>query len=209
MLIRKLTSELIGNGVLKKSTEIRIAVAMASDWAYERLKNNLNPNAKVRIILGLDLPTSTDLLKKILNENIWDCRINTSLFFHPKFYSFKMEDGISIAYIGSGNFTKGGWGSNDELFVKVNTESQNLELINWFEEKWIESKNITLDIIQRYEAILPKIEENEKANASEIVKLKDFLNENLNYDNIDFTDMFFSKSIIKLSFLLNGTKKML
>jgi hypothetical protein len=193
MLIRKLTSELIGNGVLKKSTEIRIAVAMASDWAYERLKNNLNPNAKVRIILGLDLPTSTDLLKKILNENIWDCRINTSLFFHPKFYSFKMEDGISIAYIGSGNFTKGGWGSNDELFVKVNTESQNLELINWFEEKWIESKNITLDIIQRYEAILPKIEENEKANASEIVKLKDFLNENLNYDNIDFTDMFFSK----------------
>lgn len=193
MLIRKLTTELISNSVLSKSIEVRIAVAMASDWAYERLKNNLKPNAKVRIILGLDLPTSTDLLKKILTEDIWDCRINTSLYFHPKFYSFNMEDGINVTYIGSGNFTKGGWGINDELFIKVETETQNIEIETWFEEKWNESKKIDLDIIQRYEAILPKIKENEKANEKEITKLKDFLNENLNFDNIDFTDMFFSK----------------
>ena len=43
MLIRKLTTELISNSVLSKSIEVRIAVAMASDWAYERL----NPMQKL------------------------------------------------------------------------------------------------------------------------------------------------------------------
>ena len=70
-----------------------------------------------------------------------DCRM-----FHPKVYIFRGERN-SVAWIGSANFTRGGFETNEEtVFATENSES----VVGWFKKRWDDCGELPSDAIADY-----------------------------------------------------------
>lgn len=99
--------------------EVYISVGMITDHMYEVMSRAI-VNAKiVSIVTGIHMATSPrvlDKLKEKADTNKLEAGLFIEKYFHPKLYLFKVK-GKWIAFVGSGNFTSGGWYENEELFV--------------------------------------------------------------------------------------------
>src|SRR5260221_9544392 len=139
MLVSKLTLPLLGpEGIIKKTTKVYIATATISEqgFAYIFGPNRLHPTATCQMITGLHLLTPPTLLREILNRysSTITLKIYRNNFFHPKVYIFDLDDGTCKAFVGSGNFSEGGFHKHEELFYVVSEPNECDKLKRWFQD---------------------------------------------------------------------------
>ena len=109
-------------------------------------------NFKVRAVVGLwgnaTDPEALTLLHD-MNERS-ELRIaDENRCFHPKVYIFR-DKAKSVVWIGSANFTTGGFELNEELLLET-SDAEHIELVNvWFDSLWNRCGPLRLGIIEKY-----------------------------------------------------------
>ena len=120
---------------LEWATGIDLATAWAnSNEGLRTLKASKKRTAslEIRSLIGLwGTPTTPRALRTL--AGMGELRVaDARRRFHPKVYVFRGE-GRSVAWIGSANFTSGGFGMNEEaLFETSDTET----VESWFDRLW-------------------------------------------------------------------------
>lgn len=92
--------------------------------------------ARIHLLVGIDLPTPPAVLRQLMARTQRaeiDFKVFSSedTFFHPKLYVTRRGTRYQ-AYVGSGNFTGGGWRDNVELFWIVDKDADCKKLVDWF-----------------------------------------------------------------------------
>lgn len=146
-IVQYLQSEV--DDLIKVSTEVYVAVALASDYSLDVL-SRAQPKAKVKVVVGIDLPTPVNVLKELRSRYSANARVYRSEFFHPKVYLFRKKDNSFVGFIGSGNFTNGGFHDNIELSYKVTEAKDCKELLIWFNGIFSQSMTITNSFLSEY-----------------------------------------------------------
>ena len=121
-IVRQLTREF--EPIKRQIKAAYVAVGMITQEKFDYFMRGLADCHEITILTGIHMPTPPDILDKIQQLTSLG-RIASGLyadnFFHPKLYLFQLNSGW-VAFVGSGNFTNGGWSRNEELFVKVNDQ---------------------------------------------------------------------------------------
>lgn len=157
MKVIKLKTKLVED--IRQSTEVKVAVALMSGTGLDVLIENLPADAKLQLLIGIDLPTSPDVFRSLLGADKVETRVYLKgNFFHPKLYVVKGRS--NSAYVGSGNCTSGGMENNIELFAGISVSSEVSEYELWFDtyfrlgttitEEWIEQYEEVFDIVASY-----------------------------------------------------------
>ena len=114
------------------ATDVDIATAWATSNDGLRSLQQLDAAVRIRAVVGLwgNLTDPTTL--RTLSE-IGELRlVDASRRFHPKVFLFR-GSGRLVAWIGSANFTSGGFGMNEEaLFETTNAQA----IARWFDQLW-------------------------------------------------------------------------
>ena len=132
------SDELLGrfNDLLDTSTQVDIAVAWAGPGlAVEMLLEHVN-DIEVRVVVGLSgSSTEPATLRRLMAEDSVELRVAPPPggVFHPKFYRFCGAK-RTVCWVGSANFTRGGFGGNSEL-VHEFEDGKDMGG-DWFEELW-------------------------------------------------------------------------
>ena len=124
---------------LRESTRVDIASAWATEggedgalaWLERWARNR--PRRSVRAIVGLWRGITTpDALRTL--DSIGKLRlVDRSANFHPKVFVFHKEGGKSVAWVGSANFTGGGFGQNEEVVLETGKTKR---IVEWFDKRW-------------------------------------------------------------------------
>lgn len=173
----------------------KIAVGMITSEKFEFFMRGLPPDAQVSIICGVHMPTPPGLMqrmKELIDEGRISAKVYAEKFFHPKLYLFEVQDGW-IAFVGSGNFTNGGWQANKELFVKVTDNSVIEQLNGSFDDWYAVAKPIDDRFLALYAQSFRENAANYTQQKANIDRLIDAINDNFNIDNVNFIDQFFSR----------------
>lgn len=191
----KLSAEL--NILLKDCEEIWVAVAMISDEGFRFIQDRINKTAKQNYLVGIGLPTSPNVLRKLMEFNangIFDSRLHfkPGTLFHPKVYIVR-SNGKLTALVGSGNCTEGGFDRNIEVFIKTDDNEFCEGLLKWFKSLFNNSGIITGDFLKSYEMIFQGRQERVAKDMQELKMLFNEENPIINLDEIDFTNQFFKK----------------
>jgi len=182
---------------LENCDEMWIATAMISDNGFKYIQNYTNGWAKQNYLIGINLPTSPEvlrLLKDLNHQKLIKSKIcqRTDKLFHPNAYIFRNNDKL-IAYVGSGSCIDGGLDKIIELTIKIECQEFCETLIEWFKNLYRFSNEITEEFLVAYEALFPnrikRICEDE-IELKNIFKDRNFI---LNLNEIDFRDQFFTK----------------
>lgn len=134
---------------LSWATEIDLATAWATRHEGLRTLEQQRPRPTIRAVVGLwGNLTDPAALRNL--ANIGELHgVNAEQCFHPKVYIFR-GGGRSVAWVGSANFTGGGFGTNEEaLFETSDTKS----VQKWFDDLWgcrDRSRPLDLDAIDDY-----------------------------------------------------------
>ena len=137
--------------LLKAYTQVDIATAWATGGEHLRIlakaTNREQRPVKVRAIVGTTgnatHPDALEELYKITNGDLRIVRDGNRLF-HPKLYLFRRQTNgrvVSQAWVGSANFTRGGFGgrkdaSNEEIIVQLGPGKTTDGLAEWFRKRW-------------------------------------------------------------------------
>ncbi len=128
------------------ATGIDLATAWArSNTGLRALQDRTAP-LEVRAIVGLWGNLTDPFALRILAD-MGELRVaDESRRFHPKVYVFRGE-GRSVAWVGSANFTSGGFGENEEaLFETSDTEA----VESWFDRLWEQCGPLDENAIKNY-----------------------------------------------------------
>ena len=137
---------------LKHNLDFAQKIDIATAWAtsgvvLRMLKRAAKKNAQIRAIVGTfgnaTEPGALEILNKIGQLRIVGDR---NPMFHPKVYIFRGTR-RSVAWIGSANFTRGGFERNEEIVFE--TEDCN-SASDWFEERWNKCEELSPNAIQDY-----------------------------------------------------------
>ena len=131
---------------LSWATEIDLATAWATSHEGLRALQRQRPSPKFRAVVGrwgnLTDPFALRTLAKIGQLRGPDA----GRHFHPKVFIFR-DGGKSVAWVGSANFTSGGFGMNDEaVFETSDTES----VQDWFDDLWEHTDPLDSATIKAY-----------------------------------------------------------
>ena len=123
--------------LLRASTKVDIAVAWAGPGlAAERLVEHTR-RVRVRMVVGLSgSNTEPATLRRLMAAEKVELRVAPTPqggVFHPKFYRFLGAQG-TVCWIGSANFTRGGFGGNAELVHEFRDRDDVGG--EWFEDLW-------------------------------------------------------------------------
>ena len=117
---------------LSWATEIDLATAWATSNQGLRALQRQAPLPEVRAVVGLWGNLTDPFALKMLANIGQLCGADAGRRFHPKVFIFR-GGGRSVAWVGSANFTSGGFGMNEEaVFETSNTES----VQHWFDDLW-------------------------------------------------------------------------
>ena len=112
---------------LSWATEIDLATAWATSNGGLRALQRRVPSLEVRAVVGLWGNLTEPFALKIL-ANMGQLRAaDASRRFHPKVFVFRAA-GRSVAWVGSANFTSGGFGMNEEALFET---SDTASVQNW------------------------------------------------------------------------------
>ena len=132
MLINQENIQQRFNENLEWATEIDLATAWTTNHAGLRALRDRTPSLEVRAVVGLWGNTTEPKALEMLADMGKLRTPAASRRFHPKVYVFRGA-GRSVAWIGSANFTSGGFGMN----VEVLFETSNTEVVeSWFDRLW-------------------------------------------------------------------------
>ena len=135
----------------KKNIAWATGIDIASAWATSNaglraLQNNRTKPLRIRAVIGLS-GYSTDPATLATLVDIGKLRItDESRLFHPKVYLFHGK-GKSIAWVGSANFTSGGFGKNEELLFEI-SNTKTVEA--WFNQLWKRCGPLDEEILVKY-----------------------------------------------------------
>lgn len=134
---------------LRSAGRVYIASAWATQsWALNRLCEVANDTKlQIRSIIGTyGSATDPDALGRL--NNIGELRLvnNQRFLFHPKVYIF-IGNEQSCAWIGSANFTSGGFESNEEVVYETSYIDP---VIEWFSRRWAECVELPENAIEDY-----------------------------------------------------------
>lgn len=131
---------------LSWATEIDIATAWATSNDALRALQQQAPSPEIRAVVGL-WGNLTDPFALRMLANIAQLRgADSARRFHPKVFIFRGGE-RSAAWVGSANFTSGGFGMNEEaLFETHDTQS----VQNWFDDLWDYCDALDNDAIDAY-----------------------------------------------------------
>ena len=139
-------------GRFEENLEWTTRLDLVSAWATEHdglrlLEERAEQGLQVRAIVGLwNYITEPEALRRL--NRLGQLRLaGGGRRFHPKVYLFGGQ-GRSSAWIGSANFTAGGFAINEEaVFESGDTES----VIAWFKKLWRECGRLDENAIDEYE----------------------------------------------------------
>jgi hypothetical protein len=193
-LTQKFTLEL--SQISSQITHAYVAVGMITQPKFDFALRQFKQLSEFRIVLGLHMPTPPNMMERLYDLQQAEkltAKVYAKRFFHPKLYIFKLHEEW-IAYVGSGNFTNGGWHENEELFVKITDQKIIEELIVQFlswETDAVEIDEVFLENYRLNYSINNKLEIAKRRN---LALLADKVNAQFNMDNVDFSNQFFAKS---------------
>jgi HKD family nuclease len=183
------------NAIKQDIDEVYISVGMITDHMYEVVNRALQNVDTVSIVTGIHMATSPrvlDKLKEKADKNLWKAGIFMEKYFHPKLYLFKVKDSW-IAFVGSGNFTDGGWFDNEELFVTV-TDQVACESLFTQHTVWLgKSKPLTDELLNLYRETYFANSVKDKEKRKNVNDLIDNIQHKFNIDNINFAGQYFTK----------------
>lgn len=172
-IVENLKSELIKE--LKNADEVWIAVALVTTNALDFLQNQLSEETTQNYLIGINLPTEPNALKKLYRLEVKDqvqTRVYTDKeFYHPKLYLLRKGSNY-VAFIGSANFTNSGLSKNIELSYKIENQTDCKTLLKWFEKLNKDAFSITESFIRDYEKSFIKRKERKKKDEKEAQRLK-------------------------------------
>ena len=137
---------------LEFADKIDIATAWAtSGAALEMLEKTCEQRGiSLRAIVGISgnatQPEALEQLKKIGHLRLVD---NNGPMFHPKVYIFR-ERKKSVAWIGSANFTRAGFESNEETVFETRDVKDVKSIVDWFDNRWNQCKELKPTDIDNY-----------------------------------------------------------
>lgn len=189
-LITKLSTELASE--FSVADEIFIAVALLNDAGLDFLLKDLKDNCKINLLVGIDLPTTPEVLKRLLELKDVNTRIYSKTeYFHPKLYVLKIDGKLKI-FVGSSNFTKGGLNDNIELSVFSIDESACNDALNWFNEVFAYSSLLSKEFLDEYETLFLDRAIYRKIEKKNIKKIKGLLKPPSKENHLDLlTDEYF------------------
>lgn len=173
-----------------------IAIGMITKERLDFFRRSSNTANSVLIVVGSQMPTPPVVFQDLFEAQQagkLKAQVFTRNFFHPKLYVFELRSSW-IAFVGSGNFTKGGWGKNEELFVAVEDAATCMALKEKVEHWFGNSKPIDENFIAAYKETFVENQVLENRRRQNIDRLLDKINSNFNIDNVDFTGQFFSRA---------------
>ncbi len=133
---------------LRFAEQIDIATAWATSGpALDMLCAARKRGAKIRAIVGTSgNATEPDALARLNEIGTLRLGVGCRKLFHPKVLIFR-ETRKSRAWIGSANFTRAGFASNEEV---VHETSDGEDASRWFESRWRECRELTPNAIEDY-----------------------------------------------------------
>lgn len=143
--------------LLKKAEEVWIASALISRYGLDFIQKKISPKVKQKILVGISLPTSPDVLEQIVkfqsvNDN-FKAKLYRKKFYHPKLYMVKAE-GRYYAIVGSGNCTEGGLeGENLEISLFIEEQAACEKLLAYFHDYFEQGEELSIDFIENYRKI--------------------------------------------------------
>ena len=159
--VLKLKSEL--STLLGKSDRLYVAVGLMSEYGLDFIQEHASANCEIRLLVGIDLPTPSNVFKQLLEEE--ELHIETKVynhpkqFFHPKVYLVQQQNQW-YAFVGSGNFTGGGFETNLEMSLAFADEETCEGLLKWFNayfklgtplsEDWVTEYDLFYKARQKY-----------------------------------------------------------
>lgn len=150
--------------------EIWVAVAMMNNGGFTLFKD-LSNEVTQNIVVGIDLPTPPQTLRKLLNKcsSHFSAKIYESEYtYHPKLYIIQNVDGMYCAFVGSSNATYSGLNKNVELNVKITDQEQCKKLVHWYRKIELEAKLLTTGLIDTYAIRYEEIRKRSKKLVEEI-----------------------------------------
>ena len=135
----------------KKNLAWATGIDVASAWATSNaglraLQIDRAAPLRIRAVVGLS-GHSTDPATLGTLADIGELRtIDKSRLFHPKVYVFYGK-GKSVAWVGSANFTSGGFGKNEELLFET---SDTKAVEEWFNQLWERCGPLDENILVQY-----------------------------------------------------------
>lgn len=198
MIVRKLTVPLLGaSKIIQNTSKAYIATAAISEEGFNYIfgPNRLPKEAKCEIVTGLHLPSPPSLLRRVLNEfpKTIDLRIYHENFFHPKVYLFELKDGQKVGFVGSGNFSHGGFSGHEELFIQIDSPAEFDALKEWFDSYFLKSEPISEPFVQKYDLFYSSFKKREEDDDNDLRDFRSIVKGEFNWNVVDFTDQFFSR----------------
>lgn len=170
-MIRHLKEEL--EPALRTASKVFIAAALINEEGYQFIENTVPPSCVRHYLVGINLPSCPRVLQDLLEKQnaeylaakvYFDKRIT----YHPKVYIIETPDQGTVAFVGSGNATGGGFARNIEMSLKICDPVTCNGLIEWFEHLFGTSHPLTETFIDRYTANFKK---RKRSKATEISDL--------------------------------------
>ena len=132
---------------LEWAEEFDVATAWATSHDGLRFLKRRQGSLKVRAIVGL-WGNQTDPVALRILANLGRLRLaEGGRRFHPKVYVFR-GSGRSVAWVGSANFTAGGFAMNEEVVFET---SATKSVEKWFDELWEKCGQLGETAIDDYE----------------------------------------------------------
>lgn len=161
---------------ISKATEIRVAVALANEAALDMFELR-KKNCSVNIVVGVDLPTSVDVLRRLRAEFGGNSRIYLQHFFHPKVYLFRFGNGRMKAFVGSANFTNGGLENNVEMSIVIDDQAVCNVLLDWYNRIYQDANIITDSFLKKYQPYEKKYRSTRQEQENDFAEIADEINE--------------------------------
>jgi len=146
-----------------KGYNISVAFITTSGVAciIEQLKTLEENGFRGRILTSTYLNfTQPEALRRLLQFDHLELRIETKTAFHSKGYLFEFEEGSYDLVLGSSNLTQSALTTNIELNIKLQSLCENDELIveytSDFEEQWESATVVSEEFIRTYEEVYEK-----------------------------------------------------
>lgn len=204
-VVLKLTREF--EQVKQQATAAYISVGMITGPMFEYFMRGLQHCREISILTGIQMPTQPEVLERLYELTIAQ-RIRSGIYidnyFHPKVYCFKLADGWR-AFVGSGNFTNGGWHANEELFLKI-TDPEVCEALREQHTTWMtQAIQIDKQLVEKYKDSYSRGTPRRNEERKSVKQLIDAVKNKFNIDNVDFSEQFFTKED-HLTFLTGKTQ---
>jgi hypothetical protein len=149
----------------------------------------------MEIVTGMDVPTSPEVLKKILRhyQDTVSFHIYTRNFFHANVYIFDLPYRKSVAFVGSGHFTLEGIKDQEEFFVRV-TDAKEIEgLKSWFIGYYEFAEPLSQMMVDEYDLVYPAMKQREFASREEKQNVIELTARGFHWDHIKFKNQYFKK----------------